>query len=48
MTNVKLKEEILKMRFEEIYEDFREKKLSCHEAALILGMSERQLSFGDL
>jgi len=39
--SVKLKEEILQMRFEDVYEDFKEKKMSCEDAALILGVSER-------
>lgn len=38
---VRLKEDILKMRFEEIYGQFKGKQLSCSEAAMILGMSER-------
>ena len=38
---VQLKEEILKMRFEEIYEQFKEKKLSCDTPAQILGISVR-------
>ena len=38
---VRLKEDILKMRFKEIYEQFKAKALSCHEAAMILGISER-------
>ena len=39
--SVKLKEDILKMRFDEVYGHFKAKELSCEEAAMILGMSVR-------
>jgi hypothetical protein len=41
MMSVKLKEDILKMRFEDIYGDFKGGRLSCREAAMVLGISER-------
>lgn len=37
----KLKWDIKKMRFEEINEQFKQKKLGCEEAAMILGMNPR-------
>lgn len=39
--SVKLKWDILKMRFEDINEQFKQRSLSCEEAALLLGMSPR-------
>ena len=39
--SVKLKEDILKMRFKEAYEQFRQKSLGREEAALLLGLSPR-------
>lgn len=36
---VQLKEEILKMKFSDIYGQFKQKRLSCEEAAEILGIS---------
>lgn len=38
---VKLKEEFLQMRFEQVYEDFNKKRLSCEEAALLLNVCPR-------
>jgi len=38
---VKLKEELLKMRFEDVYDRLHKKELNCEEAADILGMSAR-------
>lgn len=37
----RLKEEIKKMRFKEVYDDFKGSRLSCSEASRILGISER-------
>lgn len=39
MKEVRLTEQVLKMRFEEIYDRFTKKRLSCEEAADLLGVS---------
>lgn len=39
--SVRLKEDILKMRFSEVYDRYQKKRLNCEEASDILGMSVR-------
>jgi len=41
MVRATLKEDILKMKFEEVNEQFMRKSLSCEEASILLGMSSR-------
>lgn len=39
MKDMRLTEQVLKMRFEEIYDRFKKKRLNCEEAADLLGIS---------
>lgn len=39
MKKTKVKEEVLKMKFEEVYDRFQKKKLTTEEASELLGIS---------